>query len=134
VLIRDYQPSDVATIAQLFYETVRSVNQQHYSEEQVRAWAPEIPDTRIWHARMSGRCTLVAEDSGDIVGFAELERDGHIDMFYCRHDMIGRGVGRSLYEALESKAIDMKLQRIFADVSITGRPFFERCGFFLVRE
>jgi putative acetyltransferase len=134
VLIRDYQPGDVASIAQRFYETVRSVNKQHYSEEQVRAWAPKIPDTRIWHARMSGHCTLVAEDSGNIVGFAELERDGHIDMFYCRNDMIGRGVGRSLYEALESKAVDMKLQRIFADVSITARPFFEHCGFFFVRE
>jgi len=79
--------------------------------------------------RMSERCTLVAEEGEQIIAFAELERDGHLDMFYCRKDVIRRGVGLALYRAVELKAISLGLERIFADVSITARPFFERCGF-----
>jgi hypothetical protein len=49
--------------------------------------------------------TLVAEQDGELVGFTELEPEGHVDMLYCRSDVIGRGVGRRLYAALEAKAI-----------------------------
>ncbi|MBV8361872.1 MAG: GNAT family N-acetyltransferase, partial [Deltaproteobacteria bacterium] len=94
MLIRDYNRSDAAAITRLFYETVRNVNLQDYSEQQVCAWAPAVPDSQIWHSRMSERCTLVAEENGQIIAFAELESDGHLDMFYCRKDAIRRGVGR----------------------------------------
>jgi putative acetyltransferase len=134
MLIRDYKRSDATEITWLFYETVRSINRQHYSQEQVCAWAPAIPDPETWHSRMSRRCTLVAEEDGQIVGFAELQRDGHLDMFYCRKDVIGRGVGRLLYQTVESKAIGLRLERISADVSITARRFFENCGFSVVCE
>jgi GNAT superfamily N-acetyltransferase len=134
MLIRDYRRSDAAEITRLFYETVRSVNLQHYSQEQVHAWAPAVPDPAAWHSRMSRRSTLVAEEDGQIVGFTELQRDGHLDMFYCRKDVVGRGVGRLLYQAVESKAIGLGLGRIFADVSITARRFFANCGFSVVRQ
>jgi putative acetyltransferase len=129
MLIRDYKRSDAAAITRLFYETVRSVNLQHYSEQQVRAWTPAVPDPEIWHSRMSQRCTLVAEENGQIIAFVELERNGHLDMFYCRKDAIRRSVGRALYEAIELQAVALGLERIFAEVSITAIPFFEHCGF-----
>ena len=131
VLIRDYNRTDAPAITRLFYETVHFVNSKDYSERQVRAWAPNIPDSEIWHSRMSQRYTLVAEESSRIVAFAELERNGHLDMFYCRKDVIGQGVGRALYAAIELKAIEMRLARIFAEASITARPFFEHVGFFV---
>ena len=129
MLIRDYNLSDAAAITRLFYETIHCVNLQDYSEQQVHAWAPAIPDPNIWHSRMSRRYTLVAEENGNIIAFAELERDGHLDMFYCRKDVIRRGVGRALYQAVELKAIGLGLERIFADVSITAHPFFKHCSF-----
>ena len=100
--IRAYQAGDASAIAQLVYETVRSENQADYSEEQLDAWAPVVPDQQVWHARMSepGRRTLVAEEDDEVVGFAELEHDGHLDMLYLRGDAVGRGVGRRLYEAI----------------------------------
>jgi GNAT superfamily N-acetyltransferase len=133
MLIRNYDRSDAIAITRPFYETVRSANLKDYSAEQVGAWAPEIPDPAIWHSRMSQRCTLVAEENDQVIAFAELEHDGHLDMFYCRREFIGRGVGRKLYQALETRALDLGLRRIFTDFSITARPFFERCGFSVVK-
>ena len=82
--IRSYEAGDAPALARLFYETVHAVNRADYSPEQLRAWAPEVPDPEAWHARVSGRCTLVAEEDGEALGFAELERDGHLDMLYLR--------------------------------------------------
>ncbi len=70
--IRDYRGEDAPEIARLFYETVRSVNRADYSEEQVEAWAPGVPDPGEVHARMVGRRTLVAEEGGEVIGFVEL--------------------------------------------------------------
>jgi putative acetyltransferase len=110
------------------------VNRQDYSEEQVRAWAPGVPDPEEWHARMAGRRTLVAEEGGEVVGFAELEDDGHLGMLYVRRDAVGRGVGQRLYRAVEREGRGRGLRQIFTEASITARPFFERQGFRVVRE
>ena len=132
-VVRDYEPGDAEPICRLFYETVRTVNLGDYSPEQVRAWAPEIPDPAAWHERMSGRHTLVADEGGEIVGFAELEESGHLDMLYCRADAVGRGVGSLLYAAVEGRARGLDLARISTEASITARPFFGRHGFAVLR-
>jgi putative acetyltransferase len=132
--IRQYDLHDAPAIAQLFYETIHSINRKDYSEEEVRAVAPEVPDADIWHLRMSQRHTLVAEDNSQILAFAELESDGHLDMFYCRADAVGRGIGRQLYRTVEAQAAELSIVRLFAEVSITARPFFERCGFSIVQQ
>jgi N-acetylglutamate synthase-like GNAT family acetyltransferase len=133
-LIRDYNRSDTPAIARLFYDTVHFVNRKDYSAQQIDAWAPIVPDVQEWHSRMSRRCTLVAEQHGQIIAFAELECDGHLDMFYCQKDIVRRGIGRSLYAAVELRAIGLGLKRIFVEASITARPFFERCGFSTLAE
>ena len=127
--IRAYEAGDASAIVRLFYETVRSVNLADYSDEQVRAWAPSVPDPNEWHSRMAGRLTLVAEEGGEVVGFAELEEDGHLDMLYVRKDAVGRGVGKRLCRAAEQEARGLGLELIFTEASITARPVFEGQGF-----
>jgi putative acetyltransferase len=132
--IRDYEAGDAPEIVRLFFETVHSVNRADYSNEQLEAWAAGVPDPEEWHARMAGRRTLVAEEGGEVVGFAELEYDGRLDMLYVRKDAVGRGVGRRLYEAVEREARGQGLGWIFTEASITARPFFEQQGFRVVRK
>ncbi|QIN81406.1 GNAT family N-acetyltransferase [Rubrobacter tropicus] len=133
MIVRDYREHDAGEICRLFYGTVRAVNLGDYSPEQVRAWAPAPPDPDLWHERMSGRHTLVVGGDDGVVGFAELEEDGHLDMFYCRWDVVGRGVGSLLYAAVEERARELGVGRIFTEASITARPFFERKGFSVLR-
>jgi len=133
VVIRDYRAEDAPEIVRLFFETVRSVNLVDYSGEQVEAWAPEVPDAAEWRHRMDDRRTLVAEEDDEVVGFAELEGDGHLDLLYVRRDAVGRGIGRRLYEAVEREVRDFGVGRVFTEASITARPFFERRGFRVVR-
>jgi putative acetyltransferase len=110
------------------------VNRADYSQEHVEAWVPEVPYPEVWHARMDGRLTLVAEGGGEVVGFAELEEDGHLDTLFCRTDTVRRGVGSLLYGAIEREAREWGIGRIFTEASVTARPFFERQGFRVVRE
>ena len=132
MLVRDYVEGDAAAIVRLYYETIHATNQADYSPEQLRAWAPAVPDAARWRLRMAGRSTLVIEAGGELLGFGELEADGHLTMLFCRKDAVRRGVGAKLYAALERRARAMGLRRIFTESSRTARPFFERQGFRLI--
>ena len=132
--IRSFEPPDAAQIAQLFHDTVREVNCRDYSSQQVKAWAPDDLNFRNWIEVCSGRSTYVAEIDGLIVGFAELETNGHIDCFYCHKNYQRCGVGRQLYTAIAAEALALNLPNLFTEASITARPFFQRLGFTIVRE
>ena len=87
-----------------------------------------------WLKKFQKTKPLVATANGQIVGFAEFEKNGHIDCFYCHHDGIGKGVGSALLKAIHEKAVEYVVEKIFAEVSITEKPFFERNGFKITRE
>ncbi|MDY6897016.1 MAG: GNAT family N-acetyltransferase [Cyanobacteriota bacterium] len=132
--IRLFQKQDAEQIAKLFYQTVREVNINDYSINQVKAWAPDDINFRDWVSTCSERFTYVADDNGTIAGFGELESDGHIDCFYCHKDYQGIGVGKKIYHAIESKAYELGIHRLYTEASITAKPFFLRMGFSIVKK
>jgi putative acetyltransferase len=132
--IRLFHPQDVEQIAHLFHETVREINQRDYSPNQIKAWAPDDIYFRNWSEICSNRFTFVADQSGLILGFAELEADGHIGCFYCHKNYQGCGVGRQLYQAIAEKALNLGLSRLFTEASITAKPFFQHMGFSVVQQ
>ena len=46
--LREYQPSDCAQMAELFYQTVHSVNAKNYTKEQLDAWTIGEVDLQAW--------------------------------------------------------------------------------------
>lgn len=130
--IRLFEPRDAEPIARLFQETVREVNIRDYSSRQVKAWAPDDIYFRNWIEVCSSRFTYIAEVEGEIAGFGELEPNGHIDCFYCHKNYQRRGVGSSIYRAIESKARELAIARLFTEASITAKPFFQRMGFSVI--
>lgn len=41
ISIRDYQPKDVQTLENIYYNTIHRINIQNYTEEQVDVWTPK---------------------------------------------------------------------------------------------
>ena len=40
ISVRDHHPDDVQALATIYFNTIHKINIQHYTEEQVDAWAP----------------------------------------------------------------------------------------------
>lgn len=135
IIIRPYSQEDAPFLAEIYYHTIRKVNLQDYSQKQVEAWAPDPDQSPIdWQEKFQKTQPLVALIGGLVVSFVEFEPDGHIDCFYCHHKHLRQGVGTALMDAILEKAASTGVQRIFAEVSITARPFFERHGFQILKE
>ena len=132
--VRSFEKADTKKIIQLFRDTVRNVNLRDYSVEQVHAWAPDKIDLNAWEKRLTQSYTYVALENEKIVGCANLEGNGHIDLFYVHKDYQGQGFAKQLYSIIEQKARDLGIRRMFSEVSITARAFFESRGFEVERE
>ena len=133
--LRRVNDADIPAIAALYYHTVRRVNSRDYNPQQIDAWAPEIAPNSFWQSRFGNYQVFVAEDDAGIVGFAEFDNiGGRIDCFYVHHEKQRTGIGTALLRQIEEQARRRNLHRLFADVSITARPFFAKNGFTVVAE
>jgi putative acetyltransferase len=131
MLIRAFEPGDAEALAALFHASVRQAGIRDYSAEQVAAWSPSPPEPANYVSRsQKDLIFLVAvSDEGELIGYGDLEPNGHIDHLYCRPDVVGTGVGAALYGALEVVARKSGISAVFVEASEAARRLFERKGF-----
>ena len=56
--LREYQPFDCAQMAELFYQTVHSVNAKNYTKEQLDAWTIREVDLQAWDKSFRAHKTI----------------------------------------------------------------------------
>ena len=97
--VRPYAASDLPALLTLFRDTVQTVNLGDYTQAQVDAWAASSQDTARCAALLRARHTRVCVDEGGhLLGFADLEPDGHLDHLFVHKDHQRQGIGTLLAE------------------------------------
>lgn len=131
--LRPYRSDDCSAILQLFHDTIHEVNAQDYTPEQLGAWAPPVANLNAadWHASLAAHYTLVAEQDGHVIGFADLDGD-YFDRLYVHKNCLRRGVASMLADALEAHAREMGVHVISVHASLTAHDFFARRGYLTV--
>jgi GNAT superfamily N-acetyltransferase len=136
IQVRRYQEGDAKEIAHLYYNTIHNVNSKDYTKVQLDAWAPwtSVQNYSGWKEKLENIKPFIALIGDIIVGFAEFEPNGHIDCFYVHHEFQGSGIGSALMCEIEKEAREKSLPKIYAEVSITARPFFEAKEFQIIKQ
>ncbi|WP_050872684.1 GNAT family N-acetyltransferase [Comamonas testosteroni] len=128
--IRSYRPGDEIALWQVFHDAVHQLAANHYSPEQLDAWAPPQPDRAEWSRRIQALSPFVAVCANDRpVAYADLQANGYIDHFFVAPQHAGRGVGRLLLVHIEHAARQNGLPELSADVSLNAQRFFAHFGF-----
>ncbi|HIY16674.1 MAG TPA: GNAT family N-acetyltransferase [Candidatus Intestinimonas stercorigallinarum] len=130
MILRRYQSRDCPILARLFYDTIHTVNRRDYTQAQVDAWATGQVDLAAWDTSLSAHHTLVAEEGGVLLGFADMAEDGYLDRLFVHKDHQGRGIATALCDALERASA---APRFTTHASLTARPFFEGRGYRVVK-
>lgn len=126
MILRPYRSPDCGALAQLFYDTIHSVNLGDYTREQVDAWATGRVDLEAWDRSLTQHLTLIAEEEGEIAGFGDMDADGYLDRLYVHRGHQRRGVATALCDALEARTA----APVFTThASITAKPFFQGRGY-----
>lgn len=130
MIIREYRPLDCEILAELFYNTVHTVNVKDYTKEQLDVWATGTIDLEKWNQSFMEHYTLVAVDDEVIIGFGDIDKTGYLDRLYVHSDYQGKRVATAICEQLE-QAVQGS---IVTHASITARLFFENRGYKVVKE
>ena len=132
MLIREFRIGDEMALHAVFYSAIHQTASKDYTPEQIDAWAPKQIDADVWVARMRGIRPFVVEADGDIVAYADVQPNGYIDHFFVSGACPRRGIGGMLMRRIHDAAAAQGIAELFADVSRTAQPFFERFGFVVV--
>ena len=87
--ITGYRPADCRELADLFYDTVHTINARDYTEEQLDAWADGAMDLERWNQSFLGHYSIVARSGGVITGFGDIDKTGYLDRLYVHKDYQG---------------------------------------------
>lgn len=130
--VENYQMGCHAELWPVFYSAIHEVCREHYTQVQIRAWAPDNLDKGIWKNKMEAIKPFVARIDGRVAGYADIQADGLIDHFFVHADYQRMGVGRALmHKILESGAA---MPQLYSHVSITAKPFYSHYGFRATQE
>ena len=128
--IRKYQPSDCKSLADLFYQTVHTVNAKDYTKEQLQVWATGQVDLENWDQSLQEHFSVVAVENENILGFGDIDKTGYLDRLYVHKDYQRKGIATAICNQLEQAVRG----RIMTHASITARPFFEKRGYQVIKE
>lgn len=131
MVIRRYVPSDCKQLAELFYQTVHTVNARDYTEEQLKVWAKGSVDLEEWNKSLSAHYTVVAVEENVIVGFGDIDKSGYFDRLYIHKDHQKQGIGTAICNELEGV---VEADKIITHASITAKPFFIHRGYKVIKE
>lgn len=130
--IRRVKRGEEVALLHVFFKAVHEVAARDYSPEQLDAWAPADLDTEEWTDRIRRNRPFVAEQGGEIVGYADIQPGGYIDQFFVSGAHPRRGIGTLLMARIHEEARSLRLTELTSDVSKTAEPFFLRHGFQVV--
>lgn len=132
--IRKFQQGEEHILWDIFYKTIHHINANDYSQNQINAWAPRNFDKSIWHKKVNDINPYVVIHNSTIIAYADIQKNGYIDHFFCHYKYQNKGIGSKLFSHLAMVASKNGIIEMSADVSITARPFFESKGFVVRQE
>jgi ribosomal protein S18 acetylase RimI-like enzyme len=116
----------------LFRDTVRRVNCRDYSPNEIGAWASDKIDPVAWADRFDGRIAFVAEAGDSLVGFIDVESNGHIDRLYVSADHQRLGIATALLSTALAAGVRSGISYFFTESSITAKSVLESAGFVVI--
>lgn len=128
------EEKDLHSMQKLFTSTIESVCSADYTPAQIEVWTSSVENQERWQKMVEDQYVLLAKKGDKLLGFATLANGDYVDFFYVHKDHQGQGVAKLLYKKIEKEAMDKGASELSSDVSITARAFFERQGFYVVKE
>ncbi|MDF3128847.1 GNAT family N-acetyltransferase [Kiritimatiellaeota bacterium B1221] len=133
-MIRNYQFGDHIAIAEIFSRAIHETASEVYSEEQCGAWSAKASHPGHWEARCEQKNPFVFVAGNRVIGFCELDAEGHIDCTYV-HPAHGRkGVASRLVSHAVDAARSRGLRKVCVEASICAQPMFARLGFVTIKK
>ena len=130
--IRQYQPTDVAAIADVYGDAILKIACDFYSSDQIKIWSSFSKDIDIFRKKIQQGLTLVALEEEQIIAFGQLHPKDRIAFLYTVKKYARQGYASLIYQQLEEAAIAKGVKYLTTEASRVSKFFFLKQGFEIV--
>lgn len=127
-MIRPVELQDLPHLKAVFQRAIEALTAQDYSDDQRQAWQADAQEDSFADALQQG-VTIVADNDGTPVAFAQLHPQNHVRMLYVDPEWSGLGIPMLLYQYLEDEARILGSKTLSTHASLTALKFFKSMGF-----
>ena len=128
IIYRQIQPSETAAVSSLALEVFDQFVAPYYQTDGVAEFHRYSSAEALSQRHKSGHITLVAEDSGELVGMLHLREPRHVSMLFVQSSRQRGGIARGLLAAAGALAGDMNCEFTVSS-SPNAVSAYERLGF-----
>jgi GNAT superfamily N-acetyltransferase len=128
VQFRQATPSDAQTLWWIKHAAIDSIENDAYTDEQLRAWKPTGEDVSDFKRALESETfdIILAELEDEDVGYGVLNvDDGRIDALFVHPDHMGQGIATSLMGQLETRAQMHDIEELEIVSSLNAKSFYE---------
>jgi len=122
--LRQITINDQLELKRVYFDSIQSLDEKIYSQEQKRAWSSQAWDNPNFDKSIyQGKGWLLSE-KGIIIAFATRYPNNRIALFYCKGKFQRRGCGSKLLHKLEDEAKKENLDSLTTEASLISYKLF----------
>ncbi len=132
--LRQITIKDQLELKKVYFDSIQSLDEKIYSQEQKRAWSSQAWDNSNFDKSIiKGKGWLISI-KGIIIAFATRYPTDRIALFYCKGKFQRKGYGSKLLYKLEDEANKEGLDSLFTEASLISYELFLKNKWKIIRK
>ena len=132
--LRQITIKDQLELKKVYFDSIQSLNEKIYSQEQKRAWSSQAWNNSNFDKSITkGKGWLLSKE-GMIIAFAIRYPTDRIALFYCKGKFQRKGYGSKLLHKLEYEAKKEGLDSLYTEASLISYDLFLKNKWEIIRK
>ena len=132
--LKQITKKDQLDLKKLYFNSIISIDERIYSQEQKRAWASQAWENKNFDLSINEGNGWLINNNEKIIAFATRYPNNRIALLYCKGDSQRKGFGTMLLSKLENEAKEEGLPSLSTEASLISYKLFLRNNWKIVRK
>ena len=132
--LRQITIKDQLELKKVYFDSIQSLDEKIYSQEQKRAWSSQAWDNPNFDKSISRGKGWLISVQGTIIAFVTRYPNNRIALFYCKGKFQRKGFGSKLLQKLEDEAKKEGLDSLSTEASFISYKLFLKNEWKIIRK
>jgi len=132
--LRQITIKDQLELKKVYFDSIQSLDEKIYSQEQKRAWSSQAWDNPIFDKSITEGDGWLLSQKDIVIAFATRYPKNKIALFYCKSKFQRKGFGSKLLYKLEDEAKKQGLDSLTTEASLISYKLFLKNKWEIIRK
>ena len=132
--LRQIYIKDQVELKKVYFDSIQSLDEKIYSQEQKRAWSSQAWDNPLFDKSITEGDGWLLSQKDIVIAFATRHPKNKIALFYCKSKFQRKGFGSKLLHKLEDEAKEQGLDSLTTEASLISYKLFLKNKWEIIRK